>query len=153
MLGAFFPTKMGLMMFYISTITVFTALIFARLLTSTILKTRETAPFVMELPAYHLPTLKGVIGRACERVWVYIKKVCTVVLAVAIVLFALLQFPGIGKEAKEQFLKQEQSALVKFDKKISKTKQYENLKNRKEVSELLNYYDSYRAKKWQVVRM
>jgi ferrous iron transport protein B len=147
LLGAFFPTKMGLMMFYISTITVFTALIFARLLTSTILKTRETAPFVMELPAYHLPTIKGVIGRACERVWVYIKKVCTVVLAVAIVLFALLQFPGIGKEAKEQFLKQEQVALVKFDKKISKTKQYENLKNRKEVSELLNYYDSYRAKK------
>ncbi|MCZ6167410.1 ferrous iron transport protein B [Campylobacter ureolyticus] len=147
LLGAFFPTKMGLMMFYISTITVFTALIFARLLTSTILKTRETAPFVMELPAYHLPTIKGVIGRACERVWVYIKKVCTVVLAVAIVLFALLQFPGIGKEAKEEFLKQEQDVLVKFDKKISKTKQYENLKNRKEVSELLNYYDSYRAKK------
>lgn len=147
LLGAFFPEKMGLMMFYISTITVFTALIFSKLLTTTILKTRETAPFVMELPAYHLPTIKGVIGRACERVWVYIKKVCTVVLAVAIVLFALLQFPGIGKEAKAEFIKQENVALAKFDKKISKTKQHENLKERKDISELLNYYDSYRAKK------
>lgn len=55
LLGAFFKDQMATMMFYISTVTLFIALIVARMLTSTVLRTHETAPFVMELPAYHLP--------------------------------------------------------------------------------------------------
>jgi ferrous iron transport protein B len=117
LLGAFFKPDMALMMFFISTITVFTALIVAKILTSTVLKTRETAPFVMELPPYHMPTFKGVIIRAAQRVWVYIKKVVTIVLAVAIVLFAMLQFPGLSDESKEKYAKQSEKALTSFDKK------------------------------------
>lgn len=147
LLGAFFKDHMSLMMFYISTITIFTALIISKVITSTLLKTRETAPFVMELPAYHMPTFKGVIFRACERVWVYIKKVCTIVLAVAIVLFILLQFPGIGDEKMQEFKAQENKILTTFDKKVKKTSYYENLDTREEVSALLNFYDSYKNKK------
>ncbi|QKF64639.1 ferrous iron transport protein B [Campylobacter corcagiensis] len=147
LLGAFFKEHMSLVMFYISTITIFTALIIAKILTMTLLKTRETAPFVMELPSYHMPTFKGVIFRACERVWVYIKKVCTIVLAVAIVLFALLQFPGVSHDKRAEFEADEQKILTTFDKKISKTKYHENFKSRQSVSELLNFYDSYRSKK------
>ncbi|ASM39198.1 MAG: ferrous iron transport protein B [Campylobacter sputorum] len=147
LLGAFFKEHMSLVMFYISTITIFTALIIAKVLTMTLLKTRETAPFVMELPAYHIPTFKGVIFRACERVWIYIKKVCTIVLAVAIVLFALLQFPGLNHEQRVEFKANENQILATFDKKISKTKYYENFNTRENISELLNFYDSYKSKK------
>lgn len=146
-LEAFFIQHMGLMMFYISTITVFTALIISKIITSTILKTRETAPFVMELPAYHLPTIRGVFGRATERVWVYVKKVCTVVVCVAIILFVLLHFPGLNKDEKAKFDSAEMTALEKFDNKISKTKYYESFNERDEVAILLNFYDSYRDKK------
>ncbi|MGE0050875.1 MAG: ferrous iron transport protein B [Arcobacter sp.] len=147
LLGAFFKPDMALMMFYISTITIFSALIVAKILTSTVLRNRETAPFVMELPPYHLPTLKGVIIRSSQRVWLYIKKVVTIVLAVAIVLFALLQFPGLTEESKTKFENMSNDALVNFDSKIKDLIYYEHINSKEKVSELLNYYDNYRTKK------
>ncbi|MCT7579407.1 ferrous iron transport protein B [Aliarcobacter butzleri] len=147
LLAAFFRTDMAIMMFYISTITVFSALIVAKILTTTVLKNRETAPFVMELPPYHLPTLKGVVIRSSQRVWLYIKKVVTIVLAVAIVLFALLQFPGLSDESKVKFENMSNNALSEFDFQIKDSSYYEYINSKEKVSELLNYYDNYRTKK------
>ncbi|MCT7912350.1 ferrous iron transport protein B [Arcobacter lacus] len=147
LLAAFFKPDMAIMMFYISTITVFSALIVAKILTTTVLKNRETAPFVMELPPYHLPTLKGVIIRSSQRVWLYIKKVVTIVLAVAIVLFALLQFPGLSDESKVKFENMSNNALSEFDLQIKDSSYYEYINSKEKVSELLNYYDNYRTKK------
>lgn len=147
LLGAFFKPDMALMMFFISTVTLFIAMIVAKLITSTILKTRETAPFLMELPPYHAPTFKGVIIRASQRVWLYIKKVVTIVLAVAIVLFAMLQFPGLSDESQAKYDSDAKKALSSFDKKAKKSKYYEEVDTKNEVSELLNYYDGYRAKR------
>ncbi|MDN5042781.1 ferrous iron transport protein B [Aliarcobacter butzleri] len=147
LLAAFFRTDMVIMMFYISTITVFSALIVAKILTTTVLKNRETAPFVMELPPYHLPTLKGVVIRSSQRVWLYIKKVVTIVLAVAIVLFALLQFPGLSDESKVKFENMSNNALSEFDLQIKDSTYYEHINSKEKVSQLLNYYDNYRTKK------
>lgn len=147
LLGAFFPTQMSIMLFYISTVTLLAALLIAKILTSTILKTRETAPFVMELPPYHMPTFKGVILRSCERVWVYIKKVCTIVIAVAVILFVLLQFPGLSDEKLAHYAAQEQNLLEKFNKAASKSAYYTSIDSREKVAGLLNFYDGYRAKK------
>jgi len=147
LLGAFFKPDMALMMFFISTATVFTALIVAKLLTSTVLKNRETAPFVMELPPYHLPTLKGVVIRSSQRVWIYIKKVVTIVLAVAIVLFALLQFPGLSDSSKIKYDEMSNKALSSFDSKVKNSSYYEHINSKEKVSELLNMYDNYRTKK------
>ena len=145
LLGAFFQLEMTIMMFYISTITLFVAFIVAKILTTTVLKTRETAPFVMELPPYHLPTFKGVIIRASQRVWVYMKKVVTIVLAVAIVLFAMLQFPGLSSEKTAYYDNQSIKALEKFDSKAKKSAYYEEVDSHLEVFALLNYYDEYRS--------
>ncbi|QKG29906.1 ferrous iron transport protein B [Campylobacter sp. RM16187] len=147
LLGAFFPKDMSIMLFYISTVTVLAALIIAKFLTSTVLKSRETAPFVMELPPYHMPTFKGVIIRSFERVWIYIKKVCTIVIAVAVILFALLQFPGLSTEKQEHYNQEETKALAKFDRAVKKSTYYDKVDTREEVAELLNLYDGYRAKK------
>ncbi len=147
LLGAFFKESMALMMFFISTSTIFIALIMAKLLTSTVLKNRETAPFVMELPPYHLPTFKGVIIRAFQRVWTYIYKVMTIVLAVAIILFAMLQFPGISDESQIKYEVQLEKSLKVFEKKVKKSKYYIEVNTKEKVSALLNYYDGYRAKR------
>ncbi len=146
-LGAFFKPNMALMMFFISTITLFIAMIISKFMTSTILQTRETAPFLMELPPYHMPTFKGVIIRASQRVWVYIKKVVTIVLAVAIILFAMLQFPGLSDESQAKYDADANKALMAFDKKVKKSKYYEEVDTKEEVSSLLNFYDGYKAKK------
>lgn len=40
----------------------------------------DPAPFVMELPAYHMPTVKNVLRSMWERAWSFIKKAGTVIL-------------------------------------------------------------------------
>ena len=49
----------------------------------------EAAPFVMELPAYHLPTLSNVARSVWERSWDFIKRAGTVILVSSIVLWFL----------------------------------------------------------------
>ncbi len=147
LLGAFFKPDMAVMMFFISTVTLFIAMIVAKIITSTVLNTRETSPFLMELPSYHMPTFKGIFIRASQRVWLYIKKVVSIVLAVAIVLFAMLQFPGLDEESQFKYEQQANKTLLDFDKKAKKSTYYKEVDTKEEVSLLLNYYDGYKAKR------
>ncbi len=52
----------------------------------------DPAPFVMELPAYHMPTVGNVLRSMWERGWSFIKKAGTVILLSAIVLWFLQGF-------------------------------------------------------------
>ena len=52
----------------------------------------EPAPFVMELPAYHLPTVTNVLRSMWERGWSFIKKAGTIILLSTIVLWFLMSF-------------------------------------------------------------
>lgn len=52
----------------------------------------EPAPFVMELPAYHMPTLRNIFSSTWERGWSFIKRAGTLILASAIVLWFLQSF-------------------------------------------------------------
>ncbi len=49
----------------------------------------EVAPFVMELPAYHLPTIGNVLRSMWERGWSFIKKAGTVILLATILVWFL----------------------------------------------------------------
>lgn len=140
----FVKTEQALVFFIISTITIFFAMSVAKVLTLTVLRNEETAPFVMELPPYHIPTIKGVLIRAIERVWMYIKKIMTIVIAVAVVLFVLIQFPGLNDETKMQFNKKANIALEKFYKITSTTKYAQDLDEKHEVVRVLNLYNTYK---------
>ncbi len=50
------------------------------------------APFVMELPAYHLPTLKSVLSSMWERGWSFIKKAVTIILLSSVVVWFFSNF-------------------------------------------------------------
>ena len=52
----------------------------------------EPAPFVMELPAYHLPTVGSVLRSMWERGWSFIKKAGTIILLSTIVIWFLQSF-------------------------------------------------------------
>lgn len=52
----------------------------------------EPAPFVMELPAYHWPTLANLLASTWERGWSFIKRAGTLILASSIVLWFLQSF-------------------------------------------------------------
>lgn len=52
----------------------------------------DPAPFVMELPAYHMPTAGAVLRSMWERGWSFIKKAGTIILLSTIVLWFLMSF-------------------------------------------------------------
>jgi len=90
---AFFPQMWhGAMLWTIYVIGILLAIISAKILRSTIFK-GESAPFVMELPPYRMPTLKGLGIHIWERGWLYLKKAGTIILGVSIILWALTTYP------------------------------------------------------------
>lgn len=52
----------------------------------------DPAPFVMELPAYHMPTVSNVLRSMWERGWSFIKKAGTIILLSTIVLWFFMSF-------------------------------------------------------------
>lgn len=52
----------------------------------------DPSPFVMELPAYHMPTAGNILRSMWERGWSFIKKAGTIILLSTIVLWFLMSF-------------------------------------------------------------
>lgn len=73
----------------------------AWLLRATLLK-GEQVPVVMELPPYRFPTLRGVLTHTWERSWEYLKRAGTILLAVSIIMWALMSYPVLPEEDREQ---------------------------------------------------
>ncbi|MDD6194662.1 MAG: ferrous iron transport protein B [Lachnospiraceae bacterium] len=75
----------------------------------------DPAPFVMELPAYHWPTVENVLRSMWERGWSFIKKAGTIILLSTIVLWFLMSFgwsnAGFGMLEAEQL---DESILAKL---------------------------------------
>ena len=97
LVSAFYPESATSVMFFLVIISWVLALCVGRLLRWTALR-GESTPFVMELPPYRLPTLHGVAIHTWDRVWQYIKKAGTVILAISILMWALMTFPQLPAE-------------------------------------------------------
>ena len=71
----------------------------------------EPAPFVMELPAYHWPTLRNVLRSMWERGWSFIKKAGTIILLSTILVWFLSRF-GFTDEGFRMLEKHELSLSI-----------------------------------------
>ncbi len=92
LIAAFFPRDRTLIMMLLWGLSWATALIAAWVLRHTLVR-GEQPPFVMELPPYHMPVLRGVLRHTWERTWTYIKKAGTIILAINIMLWVFMYFP------------------------------------------------------------
>ncbi len=111
LVAAFFEKNQALMMFLITLISWVGALLVASLLRSTLLRGPST-PFLLELPPYRLPTFKGLLIHTWERVWLYLKKAGTVILAISIILWAMMTFPGLSDDRKQPFDAEREALLA-----------------------------------------
>jgi len=105
LIGAFFSGDKARIMFLLTLLSWLFALIAAKVLRATLLKGPKTS-FVMELPPYRAPTLKGLLIHTWERTWQYIKKAGTVILAFSVVLWAMMTFPGLSQKQIAGFEKE-----------------------------------------------
>ena len=95
--AAFFPANAGNVVMSIYLVGVVLALFSSVVFRRTILCGNET-PFVMELPPYRVPTLKGVVWHVWEKTRSYIKKAGTVILAASVLIWALTTFPAMPQQ-------------------------------------------------------
>jgi ferrous iron transport protein B len=100
--GIFFEENKVLVLLTLTLSGWVAALLVARLLRSTLIR-GESTPFVMELPPYRLPTLSGICIHTWERTWQYIKKAGTIILAISILLWAAMTYPGLPDDAVAGF--------------------------------------------------
>ncbi len=103
LVAAFFPEAQQTYVLFALTLTGWAAALLVSLaLRKTILKSDAT-PFVLEIPPYRMPTLRGVLIHAWERTWMYIKKAGTVILAVSIIVWASMTFPELSLDQIKPF--------------------------------------------------
>ncbi len=102
LIGAFFSENQALVMFSFTLLSWVVALFAAKFLRMTILR-GEPTPFVMELPPYRFPTMRGLLIHTWERTWQYIKKAGTVILTISILLWALMTYPGLPAAEQKLF--------------------------------------------------
>ncbi|MBM3713073.1 MAG: ferrous iron transport protein B, partial [Actinobacteria bacterium] len=100
--GTFFANSAGNVIFSIYIIGILMAVLFAKILRATRFK-GESEPFVMELPVYRAPTVRGILMHTWERTWLFIKKAGTVILAISIIIWILFTFPKIGEAFREDY--------------------------------------------------
>ncbi len=113
LIGAFFARDRARMLFLLTLLSWLFALLAAKLIRSTVLRGPKT-PFVMELPPYRVPTLKGLIIHSWERTWHYIKKAGTIILGISIVIWAMMTYPGLSTEQERVFEAQKRAAVQDF---------------------------------------
>jgi ferrous iron transport protein B len=102
LIGAFFGHHKAQMMFLLTLLSWAFALLAAKVIRSTVLRGPKT-PFVMELPPYRIPTLRGLFIHSWERTWQYVKKAGTVILGFSILLWAMMTYPGLPDEKRRVF--------------------------------------------------
>ena len=103
-IAAFFTENQGLMLILIYLLGIVVALIVAAILKRTMFKGLST-PFVMELPTYKVPSLKGVLLHTWEKVKGFLRKAGTIILACSIVLWILQNiFPWGGTDPQMSLL-------------------------------------------------
>ncbi len=144
LISVFFADRGGAMMAFISTITIIVALGVAKVLSLTVLKGKESAPFVMELPAYHVPTFRGVMIRSIERTWLFIKKVGTVVVAVAIIVHFLISYPPVPDEAMEGFRGRMNVISDAFRQAVAETSYAESFRDDQGLERLIDYMEQHK---------
>lgn len=108
--GALFSDKTGLISVSAYFIGVAAIVVSGIMLKKTKPFAGDVAPFVMELPAYHIPTVGAVLRATWERGWSFIKRAGTIILASSVLLWFLQGFGmtdagfGMVEDASESVL-------------------------------------------------
>lgn len=101
---AFFPTHQGLVLFSLYVLGIIVALISGKIFSKTLFK-GESSYFVMELPAYRMPSIKNVFLLMWEKAGAFFKKAGMIIFPMMIVLWSLSVLPlGVEPNSEHSIL-------------------------------------------------
>ncbi len=90
--SAFFSAYQGLVIFSLYVLGIVIAIVLGLIFKKFLIK-ELSSPFVIELPPYRIPSLNGILIHIWERVWLFISKAGTLILAFSIIVWVLASFP------------------------------------------------------------
>ncbi len=93
--GAFFPGHESQIIFGIYALGIGLAMILGKIFSRFLIKEEDT-PFVLELPPYRMPTIKGLLLHMWEKTKVYLQKMGGVILVFSVIIWGLSAFPRVG---------------------------------------------------------
>lgn len=101
---AFFASQASTVIWLMYVLGIVVAILVGFVLSRTVLRTSENAAFVLELPPYRLPTLRGLFLHTWENTREFIQKAGTVILAISVILWFLLNLPwGVDDQQQSLF--------------------------------------------------
>jgi ferrous iron transport protein B len=103
-IGAFFASYQGTILFGIYLFGIFLAGVMAWIFKKTIFKA-STIPFVMELPPYRMPRMTSVLKQTWFKGEMYLKKMGTIILLASMIIWAMGYFP-LGKKYEAAYQKE-----------------------------------------------
>lgn len=110
-IAAFFTAYQGQVLFAMYLIGIAVAIVVAAILKRTMFK-GMSSPFVMELPTYKIPSLKGVLLHTWEKSKGFLRKAGTIILAASIIIWILSSFPaGVEYGSQESVIGQIGTAI------------------------------------------
>lgn len=92
LVSAFFPVNQGLILLSIYLVGILLAILTSLLLKKTLLA-KSSAPFVMELPPYRMPTMRNTTIHMWGKAGQYLKKMGTIILFASVLIWALGYYP------------------------------------------------------------
>jgi len=101
--GALFREHQGTVVFSIYILGVVLAVVLARVFKSLFFK-GETTPLIMELPPYHVPSIRGVLLSAWQRSLMFLRKAGTVIFATVVIIWVMASLPLGVEYASQQSL-------------------------------------------------
>ena len=115
LIGAFIPAAwQGTTLLSMYLLSVVAAIGVAWVLRKTLFRGEESS-FMLELPPYRLPSVRGVLQTVGQRGWVFVREAGTVILAISILLWFLAYFPkddAITQEAAQRIEAGEDEEVV-----------------------------------------
>jgi ferrous iron transport protein B len=109
---AFFGRKADLVIWSLYALGILVASVVGLVFSRTIFKRGGDSPFVLELPPYHMPTLKSLWFQVSQRVREFILKAGTIILAASLAIWLLLNLPFGVSDMNQSWLGQVSSVLA-----------------------------------------
>ncbi|MCD6385454.1 ferrous iron transport protein B [Candidatus Sumerlaeota bacterium] len=99
--GAFFAQYQGWIIFGLYLFGILVAVLSAQLFKALFFR-QEVAPLIMELPPYHLPTIRGILIHTWQRGSLFLRKAGTIIFAAVVLVWVLASFPPGVEYASHQ---------------------------------------------------
>ncbi|MFP4482382.1 MAG: ferrous iron transport protein B, partial [Thermovirgaceae bacterium] len=145
LVSIYFASSQSIAMFFIASITLIVALVVSKVLTLTVLKHEPSAPFMMEMPIYHLPALRNVARRSLHRTWMFLRKIFTIVVVASAVVFLLTHYPQPDESAHLGIEARMDEALSDLRDETAGTPYETVFDDERSVLGITRYWQRYRA--------